>query len=225
MSWSREQLMAEKAKIYPALIADMVVARDLASPSIAKWAAPLIIEMEHQEGASLAAIAKMLREHGKPLNVEERRKAGISTRVQAGSAFVGALTARGRLDVTLTARAIVHHPMRSWGRAWMRRLCIEDGVQARMLIRDDEDTCAAARPYIRQIVPIAQLPDFPLDGCDQLICRCGFDRADEIDGTAPRALEVAQPTATKTETASQGGLVVLVLLVAVPALAAFFLLR
>lgn len=165
-------------EVYAALIADRVRALGIADPSIAVWAAPIIHEME-RDGASPAQIAKRIREEGVPLGPTSRREEGLPPRLQVGRTFLEALTPLGRTDINRAALAIAHYPGRQYGRALMRALAERDGVKARMLIRDDDRTCTQALQFRRKVLSLAAVPEFPLPGCDQWVCRCGFDRSNE----------------------------------------------
>lgn len=183
-----------REQAYPGLMADFLRRTDLADPAMVEWAAPLLLQAEGDS----RSIARRLRMAGEPLSADERRQRGFAPRLQIGSLFADALRPKGLNDPELAAMAISHFPFVMVSRGQMRWLCQTDGVKARLLIRDDEKTCLAARPYMKQVLRLSELPVFPLAGCDKLICRCNFDRSDKPDWGAgrrrPEQMPDLQPT-------------------------------
>lgn len=175
---------ALRSRAYPVLMEDFLRRTRLADPAMVEWAAPLILAAEGDS----RSIARQLRLAGEPLSLQERRERGFAPRLQIGRLFADALLPPGLEDVDAAALAISHHPFAMLSRAQMRWLCQYDGVRARMLIRSDEKTCLAARPYIKRILPLADLPVFPLAECDKMVCRCNFDRSNTRD-RRPRSVK------------------------------------
>lgn len=160
----------------------------LADASLADWAAPIVAECMLR-GFDSEGVGRRIRAEGRVLTTPEKKQMGLPARLKIGDRFAAALQERGRTDIAMTARAIAHYPMRQDGRARMRQLILDEGTPARMLIYDDDGTCAAARLLTAAILPGDRVPEFPLPDCDKLLCRCGFDRFMPYHVTMPDGIE------------------------------------
>lgn len=141
----------------------------------ALWMAP-IIEAGDVAGDDYEKVGRALRGHGELASTEEKKAAGVNPRLKIGKPFLSALTDKGRIDPARAASAAAHWPMSERGRATQRALIEESGGVGRTLILDDDKTCFAARRLKGVRFRPGQVPVFPLHQCDQLMCRCSFQR-------------------------------------------------
>ncbi len=167
---------SERAEWFIASVRQFLSKHPVADPSMAEWAGQMIAELD-DTGMALRQVAVQLRMAGKPLTAAEKKERGIPVRLKIGHDFVEALTDSGAVDIAETAEAIAAWPIREWSRNTARDVIIYDRTVARIIIFDDNRTCAEARKLFHTFVDWNSLPTFPLFTCDRILCRCSFDRA------------------------------------------------
>jgi hypothetical protein len=135
-----------------------------------------------REGFSLAQKAAAVRDAGRQCTVEEKKAFGVSPRQKLGWDFARSVTPLALTNPLEAGRAIANAGNKAAERLIHKALCLADRVPARMLIRDDDRTCAAAKHYMAAIIPVREVPEFPLPRCDKWTCRCSFNRYAEWMG-------------------------------------------
>lgn len=134
------------------------------------------------QGYSLAQKATAVRNAGRQCTREEKIEFGVSPRNKLGWDFAMSVTPLALTDPMEAARAIADAGKKVADRLLHKALCLGDGVPARLMILNDEGTCEAARYYMAAIMPVREVPEFPLRQCDKWTCRCSFNRYHEAMG-------------------------------------------
>ena len=169
-AWTKDERAAFFQAVIVAFLARYPIIHQDAAPALAALLAAVAT-------LPLKSAAVQLRMAGDPLSAAEKRDRGFPVRLRIGDAFADILTDAGAADPALAAEAVAAAVFRAESRLRMDWLIRYERCTARLIIYDDEGTCAAARPLFKQHASWRALPQFPLSQCDKLLCRCSFDRA------------------------------------------------
>lgn len=147
----------------------------VASPDCAVWVAP-IVRRNDERGEAARPMIQAICGEGPTVSKEELRSLGIKGGMKYGRRFLEALTERGLENPEEVASAIAHHAHFRLSRLRdLKNIARSRSGLGRVVVFDGNRTCAASKLLRGEVMAPDRLPAFPLPGCDQPICLCGYE--------------------------------------------------
>lgn len=135
-----------------------------------------LIDAGEKAGDKSPRIARSICEYGVPASDEEKEGLGFAKGVVVGRAFLEALTKPGGARAPEVPKVIVkrvqHHRRLTAEIATMRESGLIDWVE--IVDCGDGKHCSAVAELVGKWLPIAEVPELPLAGCDADSCYCVY---------------------------------------------------